>query len=344
MIFTKWGKYMNKFFLVLLTILALFLSACSQKVTIKALHPAEIHRVSSTKMISIAPFKNDRVNLSGKIETKLAQHRLDGEKYFTIISRKDFNKIIKEQKIQNSGLIDQNTAVEVGNLIGAQAIVSGDVGRVSSSDTKYYENRFRCADKKCKETVIYRVRCTKRTVGLTADMRIVDVVRGDIIYADTMRRNQVYRHCSDDSNPLPSKDMVAQKLAISIADSFTYKLLPHYKHFEVVLLEEADLDYTDKQEELLEFSLKYIEQARYDKAQQLLFQLIDSTAQQSYVPFYNLGVLKEVEGNYEEAKEYYEMADRLMVKPVEEISKAYNRIKSLIKKREQAYMQIKRGQ
>jgi len=334
---------MKKTSLAVLVLLALFLTACSQKVTVRALNPAEIHRVASTKKISIAPFTNDSVNLSSKIEANLAKHRLDGKEYFTIVSRTDFNRIIREQKIQNSGLIDQSTAVEVGNLIGAEAIISGNVGRVTSSDTRYYENRTRCADKKCKELVVYKVRCMKRAVGLSADMRIVDVVRGDIIYADTMRRNKVYRHCSDDSKPLPSAYMAAEKLASSIADNFTYKLLPHYKQFEVVLLEEADLDYTDKQEQLLEYALKYIEQARYDKAQELLFQLIDSTAQQSYVPFYNLGVLKEVEGNYEEAKEYYETADRLMVKPVEEISMAYVRIKSLIQKREKAYSQIREG-
>lgn len=334
---------MNKIFLIILTSLMMFLTACSQKVVVRALDPAEVHRVASTKKISIAPFTNDRVNLSSKIEANLAKHSLDGEKYFTIVSRNDFDRIIKEQKIQNSGLIDQSTAVEVGNLIGAQAIISGNVGRVASSDTKFYEKRTRCADKKCKEFVIYKVRCTKRVVSLSADMRIVDVVRGDIIYADTMKKDAVYKHCSDDSRALPSADMAGESLASSIANSFTYKLTPHYKHFEVVLLEEPDLDYTDKQEELLEFSLEYIEQARYDKAQALLLQLVDSTAQQSYVPFYNLGVLKEVEGNYEEAKEYYEMADRLMLEPVEEISLAYVRIKALIQKRNKAYSQMREG-
>jgi tetratricopeptide (TPR) repeat protein len=334
---------MNRVFLLFIAIGTIFLTACSQKVVIKALNPAEISRVASTKKISIAPFSNDRVNLSSKIEANLAKHTLDGENYFTIVSRNDFDKILREQKIQNSGLIDQNTAVEVGSLIGAEAIISGNVGRVTSSDTRYYETRTRCADKKCKEMTVYRVRCLKRAVGLSADIRVVDVVRGDIIYADTMSRNKVYRHCIDDANPLPAVYMVAENLASSIADSFTYKLAPHYRNFEVTLLEEPDLDYTDKQKELLKFSLEYIEQRRYDKAQTLLLQLIDSTAQQSYVPFYNLGVLKEAEGNYEEAKEYYEVADSLMTEPVEEISNAYIRIQSLIKKRKKAYSQIREG-
>ena len=316
------------------------MSACAQKVTINALEPAEVDRAAQTKKVSIAPFKNDRVGLSTKIEANLARHRLDNKRYFTIVSRSDFDRIVREQKIQNSGLIDESTAVEVGNLIGAEAIISGNVGRVTSSDTRFYEERLRCGDKKCKTTILYNVFCTKRVIGLSAEIRMVDVVRGDIIYADTMNRSKVYKHCSDDSRALPSASMVAQNIANEIANSFTFKLTPHYRRFQVTLLEDPDLDYDDRQEKLLEVSLEYIKQGRNDKAEKFLFELIDSTSQQSYVAFYNLGVIKEAQGQYREAKEYYTEADNLMIEPVEEISSAYIRINTLIANREQALSQM----
>ena len=320
--------------------IALFISGCAQKVTIKALEPAEVDRAAQTKKVSVAPFKNDRIGLSTKIEANLAKHRLDNKKYFTIVSRSDFDRIIREQKIQNSGLIDESTAVEVGNLIGAEAIISGNVGRVTSNDTRFYEERVRCGDKKCKTLVRYNVGCTKRVIGLSAEIRMVDVVHGDIIYADTMNKSRSYKHCSDDSRALPSREMAAQDIARNIANNFTFKLTPHYRSFSVTLLEDPDLDYSDKQEELLEVSLEYIKQGRYDKAERFLFELIDSTEQQSYVAFYNLGVIKEAEGNYKDAKEYYAAADDLMIEPVEEISSAYIRINSLIAKRDRAYSQM----
>ena len=249
---------------------------------------------------------------------------------------------MEEQKIQNSGLVDQETVVEIGNLIGAQAIISGNVGRVTSQDSYFYEGRSRCADKKCKELVCYKVQCKKRVVGLSAELRMVDISQGDIIYADTMNRSATYKHCSDDRRALPSREMAAQDLAESIANSFIYKLTPHYRNFRVALLEDPDLDYNDKQEKLLEVSLAYIEQGRFDKAEQFLVELIDSTDSQSYVAFYNLGVVKEAEGNYAEAKEYYENADNLMVEPVEEINAAVIRINSLIEKRKQTQAQLAR--
>ena len=322
--------------------ISIFMSGCAQKVTIKALEPAEVDRAAQTKKVSIAPFKNDTIGLSTKIEANLARHRLDNKKYFTIVSRSDFDKIIREQKIQNSGLIDESTAVEVGNLIGAEAIISGNVGKITSNDTRFYEERTRCADKKCKTLVRYKVSCTKRVIGLSAEIRMVDVVRGDIIYADTMSKTSTYKHCKDDSSVLPSREIAAQSMASTMANSFTFKLTPYYRSFSVVLLEDPDLDYNDRQEQLLEVSLEYIKQGRYDKAERFLFDLIDSTQQQSYVAFYNLGVIKEAEGNYKDAKEYYEAADNLMIEPVEEISSAYIRINNLIAKRDRAYSQITR--
>ena len=334
---------MQKIILLFLSaVVTIIVTGCAQKVTIRALEPAEIDRAAATKKVAVSNFNHDKVGLSGKIEAKLNRFKIDNKSYFTIVSRNDFNKIVQEQKIQNSGLVDSKAVVEIGNLIGAQAIISGNVGKVTASDSFFYERRARCADKKCKELIYYRVRCKKRIIGLWAELRMVDVAKGDIIYADTMNENAVYRHCSDDSRAIPSKEIVAQNLANKIANNFVNKLTPHYRNFRVKLLAEGDLDYTNEQEKLLEVSLSYIEQGRFDKAEKFLIDLIDSTAAQSYVAFYNLGVVKEAEGNYDEAKEYYENADSLMVEPVEEINVAVIRINSLINKRQRTQAQIGR--
>lgn len=327
---------------IFLMISGILLGGCAQKVGMRALEPAQVDRVANTKKLTVTNFYNDRVGLSNKIEANLVRFQIDNKNYFTVVGRNDFDKIIREQRLQNSGLVDPKTATEVGQLIGAQAIISGNVGRATSQDSYFYERRSRCADKECKKLVYYNVRCKKRLVGLSAEMRIVDVTKGDIIFADTLSNNAVYKHCSDDQRVIPSTEIAAQRLASNMANNFTYKLTPHYRNFNVTLLEDPDLDYTDAQEELLEFSLKYIEQRRYDKAENLLKKLIDTTGSKSYVPFYNLGVIAEARGKYAEAKEYYAYADNLMVEPVEEINTAVSRIERLISKREKTREQIKR--
>jgi len=325
-----------------LAVVGMLFSGCAQKVGMKALEPAEVDRVAYTKKVTVTDFKNDRVGLSNKIEANLAGFRIDQKKYFTMISRNDFDKIVKEQRLQNSGLVDPSTATQVGELIGAQAIISGNVGRPTSEDSYFYEQRSRCADKKCTELVYYNVKCKKRIVGLSSEIRIVDVEKGDIIFADTLNDSSVYKHCSDDQRVIPSTEIAAQHLASNMANEFTYKLTPHYRHFSVALLEDPDTEYSDRAEELLEVSLEYIESGRYDKAEKLLTQLVDETHSKSYVPFYNLGVISEARGKYIEAKEYYEYADNLMLRPVDEINAAIVRIDRLIAKREKTRSQLNR--
>ncbi len=332
----------KKYKILMLLLILIINSGCSQKVKIRSLEPAEIGRASTAKKVTVMEFKNDRIGLSDKIEAKLSNKKIDSKSYFTMINRKDFNKIIEEQKIQNSGLVDVSTVVEVGNLIGAEAIISGNVGRATSNDTHFLEPRIACADKKCKTFRTYNVRCTKRVVGLSAEIRMVDVTKGDIIYADTMRRTSEYKHCVDDSRAFPSTEIAAQKLADTIAENFTSKLTPHYRFFEVVLLEKPDIDYNKQDEKLLDVSLEYIKQNRFDKAERFLIDLVDATQQKSYVPFYNLGVIKEAQGAYSEAQKYYKMADDLVVEPVEEINGAYVRIQNLIQKSNMAKEQIVR--
>ncbi len=334
---------MKRFFLIFIALVSLFfLSACTQQVKIKALEPATIDRVTGTKKIAVLNFERDRVGLGAKIETNLARFRIDNKAFFTMVSRSNINQIIKEQKIQNSGLIDVGDIVEVGSLIGAQALISGRVGRVNSSNTHYYETRAECADKKCKKYYYYDVRCTKRRTSLSADVKIVDATRGDIIYAESLSKQATHSHCSDDANALPSSDSVANGLALRIANDFTYKLTPHYKYFSVYLLEDPDLDYDDMQERLLKSSLEYIKHNRFDKAEQLLVRLIDSTRQESYVAFYNLGVVKESQGDYEKALSYYKKADDLAIEPVEEINHAYVRVSSNIQKHKITQEQMRR--
>jgi tetratricopeptide (TPR) repeat protein len=108
------------------------------------------------------------------------------------------------------------------------------------------------------------------------------------------------------------------------------------------LLDDPDLDYTKRQEKLLKVSLEYIEQWRYDKAEQFLGQLIETTNAKSYVALYDMGVLQEAQGKYKEAQEYYEEADHLMIEPVEEINEAVLRIKRLIAKKEKTMEQLQR--
>lgn len=329
---------MNKFQLAFSFFMVIFISGCAQQVRVKALEPAEIMAATNTKKVAVAPFTNDSVNFSSKLESSISKQAIDGKPYFTVVTRTDFNKIIAEQKIQSSGLLNQNTAVKVGNLLGAQAIISGTVNNPTSHDDYYNETRTKCKGKdNCHD---YTVSCQKRTAGLSAQIRMINVSTGEIIYADNISRQDNWSHCSDDSNAIPSKEAAAQTFADTISDDFSHKLTPHYVYKMVTLLDKSDLKYNSEQDKLLENALQFMKQSRDDKAEELLKKLLDSTNSQSYVPFYNLGVIYESQGKYNDAQEYYNAADKLAMEPVEAISEAVVRIKSVIEKHKIALEQI----
>lgn len=261
----------------------------------------------------------------------LASMRIDGKSYFTVVSSNDIKKIIEEQHLQNSGLLDVATAVEVGKLLGGEAYVSGSVNVAEVTEKHYKEKRQKCADHKCKKIRTYSVSCMSKAFHLGVELKMVDTEKSNLIYDDTHNERWVWHTCSDSNYVLPSRSQGFNELALIIASKFTGKLMPYYFTFDIVLLDEADGDYSDEQEKMLENAIIYIEHKRYEKAEQLLSRLLDETQERSYVAAYNLGVVKEIKGELKEAKELYTLADKLALEPVAEIHEAMVRIKYSLK-------------
>jgi curli biogenesis system outer membrane secretion channel CsgG len=335
----------------------LFISGCAQKVTIKALNPAEVGAMASKKNIAISSFKNDSYGLSGKIESNIAKQELENKKYFNVLSRRDLNKVLAEQKLQSSELMNEATATKVGKLIGAQAVINGEIASASAETGSYKSDRKECIsyykDGGCANWRYYKVICNTTQASVAANINIVNVETGSIIYGDTLNKEYNGDSCksgsilgglllvNSGSNKILSKGQALNRLTTEIANEFVYKLTPHYIYFSVSMLDKIELDnVTDKQEKLFENSLLYIKAGRMDKAEQLLQELLDQVNGKSYVVAYAYGIVNEAQGKYEEAKKIYAMADNLTIEPVDEINAAVTRIDSLIYKREQAKRQI----
>lgn len=342
---------MKKIFKILsyLLIVTLFMSGCAKTLQIKVLNPAEVGEMSSKKYIAVSKFKHDSIGLSGKIESKLAKHKLNGKKYFTVLSRKNIDKVIEEQKLQSSELMDEATSVRVGKLIGAQAIINGEVKASGDSDV-YYARKKSCVkyvkDKGCVKWRHYQVKCDTTQASISANINIVDIENGSLIYGDTLSRSYNEDSCKSSyvlSYPsrILSKGEALNKLSLEIANSFVYKMTPNYIYLKVGLLEEIEIDsVTDKQEQEFENALAYIEAGRLDRADEILSKLMYALDGKCYVVAYTNGVVKEAQGKLDEAKEFYEIADRQTTEPVDEINLAIIRIDTLIDKRDEVRAQI----
>lgn len=60
-----------------------------------------------------------------------------GNKNFTLVEREEFNKILSEQKLHASGVIESDTQVRLGKMMGAKTILLGNIQKVGD---KYQVN------------------------------------------------------------------------------------------------------------------------------------------------------------------------------------------------------------
>ena len=324
-------------------IAAVFTTGCVQKVKMKVLEPAEVARVATTKVIAVTDFKKDwGIGLAGKIETEISKQILDGKPYFTGVDRTAINNVIREQRFQSSGLMNEDTSVQLGKLIGAQALISGEITTKDSSTSSFREKRtkYRNPLKPLQTAYTVNVYCQKRVVSLGATIKIVDVKRGDIVYADNLTENKTFKHCNDDSKVLPSEAQGVAQIADSIAKNFVFKLAPHYVYISVDLIEDIEFDTTDANKKGLEGALKWIKSERYDKAAVILEKLNGGLQGKSYAVIYDLGVVTEAQGQLEEAQKLYKEADALTMAPVEAINNSLTRIAQTMEKRKKALAQI----
>lgn len=322
---------------------AIFTTGCVQKVKIKVLEPAEVGRVANTKVIAVTDFKKDYgVGLSSKIETEISRQILDGKPYFTAVDRTAINKIVKEQRFQSSGLLNEETSVQIGKLLGAQALISGEITSTSMSTSSSRENRTRYRNPldPLRTAYIVTVYCQNRVIGMGASIKIVDVTRGDIIYADALSKSKTYKHCSDDSKVLPSRQQGVERLSSEIAKEFVAKLAPHYKTIEVELMEKIEFKASDAQAKALEGALEWIKSNRYDKALAILDRLNNELQGKSYAVLYDLGVVAEAQGRLEDAQKLYNEVDALVSAPIKAVNQAITRIADTMAKRKEALAQI----
>jgi len=343
---------------LLTLVVSILATGCAQKVRIKALNPAEVGEMASKKKVAISNFKDDTVGLSGKIEAQISKQKLDKQRYFTVLSRKDMAKVISEQKLQSSELMDEATSAKVGKLIGAQAIINGEIASANAESSSYMEDREKCLQyykdgSGCARYRYYKVKCDTTQATVSANINIVNVETGAIIYGDTLSKEYSADSCKAgkssfglitmDTGPkqILSKKQALNRLASAIAAEFVYKLTPNYVYFSVGLIEAIELeDATDAQNKKFEVALQYIKAARYDKSKKLLQGLMDELDGKSYAVAYVYGVIYEATGDFDKAKELYIVADDLTVEPVPEINLAMNRIDGLIEKRDEARKQM----
>jgi len=218
---------------------------------------------------------------------------------FTVVERSQIDQVLKEQRFSLSGAIDENTAAEVGKLLGLNAIIIGD-GNYDRND-EYPKTTTIGLDGKTKE-----LHCHQRTVTAQATIKIIDVQTAVILGTETARVPVSDKKCGDERSSIASEDVMLNAALQSIARRFVDYFTPGY---ELMRFELEKIKLKDVRKQADEAS-GYIENGNIDRALPL-FQAIYQADSYNPKAAYNLAAAFEMVGSYNEAVQYYSIASNL---------------------------------
>ncbi len=218
---------------------------------------------------------------------------------FTVVERTRMEQVMQELQLGQTGMIDEAQAAQVGRMLGADAIITGNVS-VSCEDEWVKEKR---TEKK--KTV--EVNCEKRTANVSASIRITHVETGRLMGSKEASHKQELKKCEGDFGaalppPEATVDVCLQAVAAELVNYFAPRFVQ--QKMELVDAEGPDFKrYLDAAEAAID---------RYD----LDTAYLQYTAMAEKDPYnaavlYNLGVLNEAVSNYSKAQQFYGMAAKL---------------------------------
>jgi hypothetical protein len=113
--------------------------------------PSRVTQVGSRLAIAVLPFdaKGDAQKIMLSVADKLVT-QLVNLRRFKVMERAALEKVLKEQKLQTSGVVDEKTAVNVGKIAGADAIIIGDINVVGG----FAKVSARVIDTETSETIV----------------------------------------------------------------------------------------------------------------------------------------------------------------------------------------------
>jgi hypothetical protein len=277
------------------------------------MQPPEVY-LEGIKKITVMDFEG---SMGEKLSDYITANLITGGKaaVFSVVERTELQKVLNEQNISNSGLIDDNQAAKVGKILGIDAIITGSV----SYSYKDEQRSGTWTDKDGNKHTTY---CTKRTVNAEARMKIISVNTGQIIGNTVKTSAYSDDKCDEQRNSLASVESLAASCYDYLGSSLTFYFKPYYRS-EVYKFEKIkDKEFKEKSKSAED----YLDNNNVDRAYSIYKSIYDIDPYNSAAAC-NIGYCYEMVGNYEKAFEYFNHAaevDQITYEPM--VNQAQNHI------------------
>lgn len=215
---------------------------------------------------------------------------------YSIVERDQIDKVLKEQQLSNSGIVDDAQASQIGKLLGIDAMITGSVSYTHKDEPSETTNY----DLSGKATT---VPCLKRSVTADARIKIISITTGQVIAVSNPKSEFFEKKCGSERSGIMSNaalaDLCYKDLAFKIANTFA----PYFKSEKFEFEKIKTKEFKEKSKQALDF----VEEEQFDKAVTIYRSILEAdpyTAAASY----NLGLLNTIVGNYDEAYQDFKTA------------------------------------
>ncbi len=307
----------------------LFFSCAGPSVVSVRVHkPAAIHLPGIRKVAIVDFVGEDR---SGSQIATLTQSLLMGTQFYEILERDKLQRVLEEQNLAMAGVVDDATAVEVGKLLGVDAMIFGEVTMYDVEDIQKEKmvkervgtGRYRTVEKKDKKTgkikkvkeeiykeVMVPKKYWVRKGDVAINFRVVAVETGILLAAHSDSKSyDSEKHVSflqalTDTRNLKPKGEILSELSHEICKKFVRMIAPYYKT-EKRTIESGGGN--------IGVGAKYAESGLWPEAMESWKQAMVEMPQEPAV-YYDIGLAHEVSGDLDQAEEMYSRAVKMKQK------------------------------
>ena len=277
--------------MILYCIASILITSCgTTKFTVPIKRPAEIN-LSGFKKIAIG-------EITGKGSQDLTEEltmALFNSKRFEVLDRQHLNKMLQEHNLNMSGLVNKETAAKLGELIGSSALI---FGRLAKYDYDEELTKDDWQDNKGNwHTSYYRNGIAK----MDASLQVTDLTTGKIMAIKKLYSE--YKDSKSATDAYPDKinsEKLLLKCRDNIVNQFMKVIAPYTENVEVTLLDDDEVPEFKK-------AIRNIKMGDWLEAQSLYQEAVNKYPTNPKV-HYNLGVVYEYNGNFDQAAEQFKKA------------------------------------
>jgi tetratricopeptide (TPR) repeat protein len=307
----------------LLLIICLFMASCSKTAWIEITKPAD-YNVSDLKRLAVVDFSGP--GNSGGITADKFTSQLWSTNYFSLLERKELQKILEEHALQMSGVVNDSTVVEFGKILGVDGLIVGSVNAYNVEDKRgkekvkeqvwtgayekdkegnyiYEKTAFGKQKKKIYKEELVDKEYINREASVGLSFRLVSIQTAEIRASGSQTESFSHKYYPGQDN-IPAREVLLNELT----DQVIKKFIPTISPYKIKVSRTFE-----KGNEEVNTGIELARNNLWDKAA-AIWEKETQRDIGNAAAYYNLGIAYEVSGDLDRAEQAYESALKIKTK------------------------------